>query len=121
MNLPDPSNTFYIIALGLVGLVFGLQKALTMFGKGRVDQAKSSGEYEIITLLREQIAELVKANKELRGEIGHLRDINNTLIIENETFKAEVRALKRYIERFIDKYEVLSEEHIVIIDTSDKP
>lgn len=82
----------------------GIRKLMTIYSADKVSIAGREGEYEVISLLREQITELGKANRELRGEIEQLRNINHNLIMENEQFKAEIRALKRYIEQFIEKH-----------------
>lgn len=86
------------LAAGVVTFLLTFRKLVSSMTKEKKDTAALNGEIEVINLLREQISDLAKANKELRVEIQALRDLNHALIIENESFKEEIRALKRYIE-----------------------
>jgi FtsZ-binding cell division protein ZapB len=86
------------LAAGVVTFLLSFRKLISFMTKEKKDTAALNGEIEVINLLREQISDLAKANKELRVEIQALRDLNHDLILENESFKEEIRALKRYIE-----------------------
>lgn len=86
------------IAAGIVTFLVSFRKLVSLMTKEKKDTAALNGEIEVINLLREQISDLAAANRELRVEIQALRDLNHALIIENEDFKEEIRALKRYIE-----------------------
>lgn len=98
------SNSFYWVVFAIVGITFGIKNGLSMYVQTKVDKARSEGELDVIQMLRDQVAELGKSNQELRLEISQLREINRSLIIENENLRMEVRALKRYVEEFIDKF-----------------
>lgn len=83
--------------VGLIGLTIGFKKLLTMFASEKVAVAKIESELEVINLLREQVHELTKANRELRAEIEQLRKLNTCLIEENDKIKREIRLLSEYV------------------------
>lgn len=90
----DDVTTF---VLAIMALAIGVQKIHAMFAKDSAVVSGSRGEKEVIDVLREQVAELAKGNKELRLEIETLRQINNNLILENDAFRREIRELKEQI------------------------
>lgn len=83
--------------VGLIGLTIGFKKLLTMFASEKIAVAKIESELEVINLLREQVHELTKANRELRSEIEQLRKLNSCLIEENDKIKREIRLLSEYV------------------------
>jgi FtsZ-binding cell division protein ZapB len=102
-TIPIASDLISWVVVGLIGAALGLKKIISFFSKETRDVAILRSEIDVITLLREQIDHLAKANKDLRAEIEALRAINRNLIIENEEFKEEIRALRRYIEKYFTR------------------
>lgn len=85
------------IVLALVGIALGLRKIHSIYANESVTIAKTNGQLDIITLLREQIQDLAQANKELRQEIESLRKLNNILRGENDDIKFELQKLRQQI------------------------
>jgi len=83
--------------VALIALALGIRKLHAMYAADGVSIAKVNSELDIITLLRDQIKELANANKELRYEIGSLRQLNKSLASENDEIKSELRALQSQI------------------------
>lgn len=81
----------------LIALALGVRKLYAMFATDGVAIAKVNSELDIITLLRDQIHELASANKELRGEIESLRQLNKSLATENDDIKNELRILQAQV------------------------
>ena len=85
------------LVVGIFALVVGLRKLHTMYATSEVSIARVNSEIDVITLLREQIQDLARANKDLRAEIEELRKLNSSLVVENDSIKRELRLLRNEI------------------------
>lgn len=94
MSLPE---LIAALVVGIVAVAIGLRKIHAMYASSGVSIAKVNTELDIITLLREQIQDLAKANRDLRGEIEELRKLNSTLVVENDSIRRELQLLRNEI------------------------
>lgn len=97
MSLSSMPEILAAIAVGVVAIALGFRKLNTLFAKDTVSIARVNSELDIINLLREQIQDLGKANKDLRIEIDELRRLNSSLVLENEEIKKEIRLLREQV------------------------
>jgi hypothetical protein len=71
----DISEKTAMLVTGLLGIVFGIQKTLTIWKKGEVDQSKAAAEKSVIDSLHEEFKRINHELEEARERQKEMNDL----------------------------------------------